>query len=189
MSDRVVLVTGASSGIGEATATRLAAAGFTVYGAARRAERIAQLPGVIPIEMDITDDAQVGAAVKRIIDEQGRIDALQVDLYDQQAACPVLDTEDFYRDCRNMLTLDGCMTVNLFGQACNTDDSIQKITAVFGSGAVWSFKPTTAGNTIVLAWRQPRVFDKSHLQSQAQTIEARWPLPATKWLKALAPVA
>ena len=141
------------------------------------------------------DDAKLqvlqadAADVVRQSEWQGRIDALQVDLYDQQAACPVLDTEDFYRDCRDVLTLDGCMTVNLFGQACNTDDSIRKIAAVFGSGAVWSFKPTTAGNTIVLAWRQPRVFDKSHLQSQAQAIEARWPLPATKWLKALAPVA
>jgi len=119
----------------------------------------------------------------------GRIDALQVDLYDQEANCPVLDTEGFYRDCRDLLTLDGCMTVNLFGQACNTHDSIQKIAAAFGAGAVWSFKPTAAGNTIVLAWRQPHVFDKTHLQSQAQAIEARWPLPATKWLKALAPIA
>lgn len=141
------------------------------------------------------DDAKLqvlqadAAEVVRQSEWQGRIDALQVDLYDQQAACPVLDTEDFYRDCRDVLTLDGCMTVNLFGQACDTGGSIQKITAVFGIDAVWSFKPTTAGNTIVLAWRQPRVFDKSHLQSQAQAIEARWPLPATKWLKALAPVA
>jgi NAD(P)-dependent dehydrogenase (short-subunit alcohol dehydrogenase family) len=76
MSSRVVLVTGASSGIGEATATRLAAAGYTVYGAARRADRIAQLPGVVPIAMDITDDQQVSAAVQRIIDEQGRLDVL-----------------------------------------------------------------------------------------------------------------
>ena len=76
MSSRVVLVTGASSGIGEATATRLASAGYTVYGAARRADRIAQLPGVIPIAMDITDEQQVSAAVQRIIDEQGRLDVL-----------------------------------------------------------------------------------------------------------------
>jgi NAD(P)-dependent dehydrogenase (short-subunit alcohol dehydrogenase family) len=76
MSSRVVLVTGASSGIGEATATRLASAGYTVYGAARRVDRIAQLPGVTPIAMDITDDQQVSAAVQRIIDEQGRLDVL-----------------------------------------------------------------------------------------------------------------
>ena len=129
------------------------------------------------------------ADVARQATWHGRIDALQVDVYDQEAACPALDTTDFYRDCRDLLTQDGCMTVNLFGQAYNTHDSIQKIAAAFGAEAVWSFKPTSAGNTIVLAWRRPRVFYKPHLQSQAQAIEARWPLPATKWLKALAPVA
>ena len=76
MTSRVVLVTGASSGIGEATATQMAAAGFTVYGAARRVDRIAQLPGVIPIAMDVTDEDQVSAAVQRIIDEQGSLDIL-----------------------------------------------------------------------------------------------------------------
>lgn len=76
MSSRVVVVTGASSGIGAATAERLASEGYVVYGAARRVERIEQLPGVIPIMMDVTDEAQVSAAVQRVIDEQGRLDVL-----------------------------------------------------------------------------------------------------------------
>ncbi len=118
---------------------------------------------------------------------QGKIDALQVDLYDQEAAHPAIDTEVFYRNCRNMLTDQGCMTVNLFGHAMSYPASLQKIKAAFGEDAVWAFKPTTAGNTIVMAFRTPRPFDRELIQQQAQAIQARWPLPATKWLKALAP--
>lgn len=76
MGARVVLVTGASSGIGAATAGTLAAEGYVVYGAARRSERIAELPDVIPVPMDVTDETQVAAAVARIIDERGRLDVL-----------------------------------------------------------------------------------------------------------------
>ena len=76
MKSRVVLVTGASSGIGAATASQLAQSGYVVYGAARRTDRIAELPGVIPVEMDITDETQVPAAVDRILGEQGRLDVL-----------------------------------------------------------------------------------------------------------------
>ena len=76
MGTRVVLVTGASSGIGAATASRLVKAGFIVYGAARRIERIAELDGVLPIEMDITNENQVATAVDRIISEQGHLDVL-----------------------------------------------------------------------------------------------------------------
>ena len=118
---------------------------------------------------------------------QGKVDALQVDLYDQEAAQPAIDTEVFYRNCRNMLTEQGCMTVNLFGHAMSYPASLQKIKAAFGDDAVWAFKPTTAGNTIVMAFRTPRTFDPDKLQLQAQAIQGRWPLPATKWLKALAP--
>ncbi len=118
---------------------------------------------------------------------QGKIDALQVDLYDQEAAQPAIDTEVFYRNCRGLLTEQGCMTVNLFGHAMSYRASLQKIKAAFGADAVWAFKPTSAGNTIVMAFRTPRTFDRDMLQQQAQAIEARWHLPATKWLKALAP--
>jgi hypothetical protein len=66
--------------------------------------------------------------------------------------------------------------------------SMQRIAQAFGKDALWAFKPTTAGNTIVLAFRTPRTFHKSTLLAQAQKIQTRWSLPAAKWLKTLAPV-
>jgi len=118
----------------------------------------------------------------------GKIDALQVDLYDQDAARPVLDSEDFYRHCRSLLTANGCMTVNLFGHAYSYAESLEKITHAFGADAVWAFKPTAAGNAIVLALRTPRTCDDASLKAQAQLIQSRWPLPAMKWLKVLSPL-
>ena len=78
MERQVALVTGASSGIGEQTALELLRRGFTVYGAARRAERMSGLTdaGGHAIAMDVTDDTSMRAAVDRIIAEQGRIDVL-----------------------------------------------------------------------------------------------------------------
>jgi NAD(P)-dependent dehydrogenase (short-subunit alcohol dehydrogenase family) len=75
---KVALVTGASSGIGEATARQLAAAGFTVYAAARRAGRLQKLSeaGIHPLAMDVTDDASIQAGVQAILTERGRIDVL-----------------------------------------------------------------------------------------------------------------
>ena len=118
----------------------------------------------------------------------GTIDALQVDLYDQEAACPALDSETFYANCRQLLTQQGCMAVNLYGRDSNLNISMQRIAKAFGKDALWAFKATTAGNTIVLAFRAPRTFDKKTLLAQAEKIQMKWPLPATKWLKTLAPV-
>ena len=114
---------------------------------------------------------------------RGRIDALQVDLYDHEAAAPVLDSEDFYRDCRRLLAEDGCMTVNLFGRSSSYQRSLEHIRSAFGAEAVWAFKPTREGNTVVLALRQPVQPTRAQLSQRADEIESRWGLPAKKWLR------
>jgi NADP-dependent 3-hydroxy acid dehydrogenase YdfG len=84
LSGKVALVTGASSGIGEATALALAAEGASVTIAARRVQRLDTLAkrirevGVtaLPIEVDVTDEARVAAMVQRVLDTFGRLDIL-----------------------------------------------------------------------------------------------------------------
>ncbi|MCE4026741.1 oxidoreductase [Microbacterium sp. Au-Mic1] len=78
MGAKVALVTGASSGIGESAARHLKDAGFIVYAAARRVDRMAGLEraGIRTIALDVTDDASARVAVERILAEQGRIDVL-----------------------------------------------------------------------------------------------------------------
>lgn len=78
MAGKVALVTGASSGIGEATVLRLLADGWTVYAAARRVERMAALEqaGARLLALDVSDEASMQAGMQRIISESGRIDAL-----------------------------------------------------------------------------------------------------------------
>jgi spermidine synthase len=114
---------------------------------------------------------------------RGQVDALQVDLYDHEAAAPVLDSEDFYRHCRTLLTEDGCMAVNLFGRSSSYERSLDRIRAAFGEEAVWAFRPTREGNTVVLALREPVQPTRAELLARADVIESRWGLPARKWLR------
>lgn len=75
---RVALVTGASSGIGEATVERLLAQGFIVYAGARRIERMSGIEqrGAHTMSLDVTDDASMTDAVAQILQERNRIDVL-----------------------------------------------------------------------------------------------------------------
>jgi spermidine synthase len=122
----------------------------------------------------VADPAQVGA-----------YDALCVDLYDHEAASPVLDDEDFYRACCQTLAPGGVMTVNLFGRQASFDRSARRIAAAFGDDRVAVFKPTTEGNTIVLAWKGGDMPDREVLQQRAEAIQARYDLPAKRWVKLL----
>ena len=78
MNPRVILITGASSGIGYDAAVLLAKQGHKVYGAARRVELMQPLRelGVVPVRLDITDEASIMACVKTVMDAEGRIDVL-----------------------------------------------------------------------------------------------------------------
>ncbi len=76
--NKVALITGASSGIGAETAKLLAANGYTVYGAARRVDRMQELEksGVRILKMDITDEASMVNGVNKILAAENRIDVL-----------------------------------------------------------------------------------------------------------------
>ena len=75
---KVVLITGASAGLGREAAILLAQQGHTVYAGARRADRLAELAdhGIAAVEMDITRSGDNEQAVSRIIEADGRIDVL-----------------------------------------------------------------------------------------------------------------
>ena len=78
MDKKIILLTGASSGIGYDTAKALAEQGHKVYAAARRIERMEPLRslGAEPLYMDVTDDESMQRGVQSILDTEGRIDVL-----------------------------------------------------------------------------------------------------------------
>ena len=72
----VVLVTGVSSGIGRAVADGFAAKGFEVFGTSRNPRTTQPVAGVELVQLDVTDDASVAAAVSTVVQRAGRIDIL-----------------------------------------------------------------------------------------------------------------
>ncbi|MGM9886907.1 MAG: oxidoreductase [Lactococcus sp.] len=78
MTKQVALITGASSGIGFATAVALKKAGYTVYGAARRLEKLEALRkyDINIVSLDVTDDTSMEQCIKTIFDAERRIDVL-----------------------------------------------------------------------------------------------------------------
>ena len=97
---KTVLITGCSSGIGQATAARLARGDWTVYATAREPETLATLEdaGCRAMALDVTDEASMVAAVEAVTAESGRIDALVNNAgYSLSGASETLDIADVRR--------------------------------------------------------------------------------------------
>lgn len=120
----------------------------------------------------------------------GSVHLLHVDLYDHEAAAPVLDDVGFYAACRAVLADGGVLAVNLFGRHASFTASIGRIAEAFGGDQVWSLRPTREGNTVVVAGRAVEVPEREALVLRAAVIEDRFKalnLPARKWLRMVRP--
>jgi spermidine synthase len=120
----------------------------------------------------------------------GSADVLSIDLYDHQAAAPVLDDEAFYRDCHAVLAEDGVLVVNLFGRNASFSRSARRIDAAFApaGGQVLMLAPTDEGNTIVVALKSGQRPADAVLRERASQIAARCGLKAVRWLGLLGPL-
>lgn len=110
-------------------------------------------------------------------------DILHVDLYDAQARGPVLDSPAFYGACKNCLTKNGIMVVNLFG----LHESFKKnVTAVCQNFKhVICLSPVEAGNVALLAFNKKPEFDHELFQIKAKEIKKATKVPTSQWLKDL----
>jgi len=110
-------------------------------------------------------------------------DVLQVDLYDEEARAPVLDTPEFYAACAACLGDEGIMTVNVFGDPANYTHSLDAMQTAFDA-VVWLPEVHDA-NVVVIAFKQAPSVDFSALHIRAAEIRKRTNLPARDWVNGL----
>jgi len=115
--------------------------------------------------------------------KHGTVDVLQVDLYDEEARGPVLDTPEFYQACADCLTDGGVMTANVFGDFINYDKNLQAMELAFDA-VVWLPEVHDA-NIVVVAFKQAPQIDFAVLYERAAEIKRRYNLPAKNWVNGL----
>ncbi|SFD96367.1 spermidine synthase [Massilia yuzhufengensis] len=113
----------------------------------------------------------------------GKADVLQVDLYDQEARGPVLDSLDFYQGCYDCLSSDGVMTANVFGDVGSYDQNLLTMQQVFDA-VVWLPEVHDA-NIVVLAFKHAPEIDFALLYERAAEVKRRFNLPARNWVDGL----
>lgn len=113
----------------------------------------------------------------------GKVDVLQVDLYDEHARGPVLDSPEFYQACFDCLSENGIMTTNVFGEFSNYDKNLQAMEMVFDA-VVWLPEVHDA-NIVVLAFKRSPQIDFSVLYERAGAIKKAMNLPAKSWVNGL----
>jgi spermidine synthase len=113
----------------------------------------------------------------------GTADVLQVDLYDEEARGPVLDTPEFYQACADCLGADGIMTANVFGDVINYDKNLQAMELAFD--AVVFLPEVHDANIVVIAFKQAPQIDFAVLYERAGEIKRRYNLPAKGWVNGL----
>lgn len=115
----------------------------------------------------------------------GSIDALQIDLYDASARGPVLDSQEFYEQCRQCLRDPGVLVVNLFGDHPSFRYNMKTLGAAF-VGRVVALPEVHEGNRVVLAFKGPPLeVSYAELYRRAAEVERRTGLGARPWVSAL----
>jgi spermidine synthase len=116
-------------------------------------------------------------------ENHGKLDVLQVDLYDATARGPVLDSVEFYMACADCLNNDGVMTVNLFGDHPSYTKNLKAMRHAFAE--VICLPEVHDGNVIAIAFKHKKDLDAAMLHERAVTIKDETRLPTKPWVNGI----
>lgn len=117
------------------------------------------------------------------VNNHGKFDALQVDLYDALVQGPVLDTPEFYEACAACVTPDGVVSVNLFGDHPSYPKNYKALKHAFAE--VICLPPCHEGNVVALGFNKRPELDYEALYECADQITTATKLPAKSWVNGI----